>query len=131
MDPIADAKWILRDHFQKTREGSEGILADSEIFVVYFSYIIGGWKCEMASSKAPGYMFQVTHNKNANETYLDVYVKESNSVYEPGGSEITTKDAASRPDIDQPTCPDCGTLMVWSQGRFVCNVSHTKKQGKI
>lgn len=124
MDAIAEAKWILRDHFSKTREGKDAILHDNEIFLVKFAYVLGGWKCELATLLAPGYLFQITHNKDFHENYLDVYVKKSNHVYADGEGEITSKEAASRPDLDHPDCPVCGKKMVWSMGDFICN-DHT------
>lgn len=120
-NPIEDAKHILRDHLEKNLQP---VPEPEDIFVVWFNYSVGSWKCEMATRDCPGWLFQVTHNPNALETYLDVYKKESNHVYMHNGLdlvEITSKDAPSRPDVDIPNCPVCSRAMVWSQGKFVCN----------
>lgn len=121
MDPILDAKFILRDHLTKN---GETVPEPEDIFVVWFNFSVGAWKCEMATRAYPGWMFQVTHNPNSAETYLDVYTKKSNHVYIDNGkdlTEVSSEDAPSRPDVDIPTCPDCDEKAVWSQGQFVCN----------
>lgn len=121
MDPVLDAKFIVRDYLKK--EGQE-VPETEKLFLVYFSYIIGGWKCELATATQPGLMFQITHNREFSENYLDVYVKRANCVYIDDGRELTqvsSKEATSRPDVDPPICPDCGNKAVWSQGQFVCN----------
>lgn len=123
MDYILDAKYILLDHLRKHKPAAP-LPSPEEIFIVKTSYSIGTWKVDMATRTNPGYLFQATHNPQFNETYLDVYVKESNSVYIDDGSElteVTSKTASSRPDVDIPDCPDCGEKAVWSQGQFVCN----------
>lgn len=122
-DYIHDAKNILLDHLSKKYPGRPLPEVD-EIFIVKSHYSVGSWKVEMATRPNPGYLFQATHNPEFNETYLDVYVKESNHVYIDDGHELTevrTKEAPSRPDVDIPTCPDCEEKAVWSQGQFVCN----------
>ena len=122
MDPILDAKFILRDYFKKSFPELE--LPDvDKIFVTHHTYSIGNPKTEMAVSSTPGYLFQVTHNKDCMETYLDVYKKESNTVYIDDGNlrEISSEEAVSRPDVGPPDCGVCSKEMVWSMGTFVCN----------
>lgn len=121
MNPIDDAIFILRDHLSKN---AEHVPEPDEIFIVWFNYTVGSWKCEMATAAFPGWLFQVTHNPSNGETYLDVHTKKSNHVYMHNGvdlAEITSKESPSRPDVDIPICPDCGEKAVWSQGLFVCN----------
>lgn len=54
--------------------GDEPILQD-EIYVVWFCYILGGWKALLSTSKEDGKYYEVTHNKTTLETYIDVYIK--------------------------------------------------------
>lgn len=132
MNPVKDAMFILQTHLGKEYPNLEPPTED-EIFLVYFSYIIGGWKCELATGAHPGFLYQITHNVQFVENYLDVYQKRSNSVYIDDGlvmKEISSKEAPSRPDVDIPICPACDKPAVWSQGRFVCNNHFTTREIK-
>lgn len=50
-------------------------IPEDEIYVVWFCYILGGWKALLSTSKEDGKYYEVTHNKNNLETYIDVYTK--------------------------------------------------------
>lgn len=52
-----------------------------EIYVVWFSYILGGWKALVSTSIGDGYYYEVTFNKEKKETYVDTYQKISNTAY--------------------------------------------------
>lgn len=52
-----------------------------EIYVVWFSYILGGWKALLSTSIEDGRYYEVTFNKEKKETYVDTYQKISNKAY--------------------------------------------------
>lgn len=77
---------IVRDHLN--RKAKEGLGAEEgrfvslrDIHVVWFSYILGGWKALVTTSIPDGLYYEVTHNPKKGETYLDEYQKVSNHVY--------------------------------------------------
>ena len=62
-------------------EASALHLQIEELYVVWFAYILGGWKALVSTSRADGRYYEVTHNQKKSETYVDTYVKTNNSVY--------------------------------------------------
>jgi hypothetical protein len=50
-------------------------LALDETYVVMFAYVLGGWKALVSTSRPDGRYFEVTHNKDKGEIYVDFYVK--------------------------------------------------------
>ena len=69
--------WIEEDH---TAHGIVGGKLEFDVYVVTFSYILGGWKAQVSSTIPDGRYFEVTHNADKNETYVDVYIKKHNFV---------------------------------------------------
>lgn len=52
-----------------------------EIYVVWFTYVLGGWKALVSTSVEDGHYYEVTHNPKSNETYVDIYKKTSQKIY--------------------------------------------------
>ena len=48
------------------------------VYVVWFSFILGGWKALVSTSLPDGMYYEVTHSAVKRETYLDVYKKFDN-----------------------------------------------------
>ena len=48
------------------------------IYVVSFTYILGGWKAMLSTSEANGHYYEVTYNVAKLETYIDRYSKDYN-----------------------------------------------------
>ena len=51
-----------------------------DVYVVWFCFILGGWKALISTTMPDGLYFEVTYNKGKDETYLDVYRKTENIV---------------------------------------------------
>lgn len=51
---------------------------DFNVFVVWFCYILGGWKCLVSSTLPDGMYYEVTYDKNKDAIYLDAYKKFEN-----------------------------------------------------
>lgn len=56
------------------------------IYVVQFTYILGGWKAMVSTSEANGHYYELTYNVAKSETYIDRYSKDYNTVV-PDSSE--------------------------------------------
>lgn len=59
----------ITDHKQITMEN---------VYVVWFNYTLGNWKALVSTTIPDGMYYEVTHNIDKNETYLDVYKKWEN-----------------------------------------------------
>lgn len=55
-----------------------------EVYVVWFSKTLQNWKCLISTTLPDGMYYEVTHNGDKNETYLDAYKKFDNiTIYGP------------------------------------------------
>ena len=49
-----------------------------DVFVVWFAKTLQNWKCLVSTTVSDGMYYEVTHNGDKNETYVDVYKKWKN-----------------------------------------------------
>lgn len=56
------------------------VVHESELYVVWFSKTLNHWKALVSTDSFDGLYWEVTHNGNKNETYVDEYAKVSNTV---------------------------------------------------
>lgn len=76
---LAKAQQIVLDNFNAHRKPDKvPELLLSEINVVWFAKVLGGWKCNIDSSVAKGLLWRVTYASARDEIYLDVYTKLNN-----------------------------------------------------
>lgn len=59
-----------------------------DIFVVWFCFTLGNWKCLISTDMPDNKYYEVTYNKNTDETYLDVYEKTANLVHTSDGKTV-------------------------------------------
>lgn len=57
----------------KAEDGHD--LQTNEVYVVWFCFILGGWKALVSTTIADGRYYEVTFDKNKNQIYLDTYEK--------------------------------------------------------
>lgn len=57
-----------------------GVPEDTEFYIVWFCFILGGWKALVSSTNADGRYYEVTFNKDKSEAYIDTYRKTHNNV---------------------------------------------------
>jgi hypothetical protein len=50
----------------------------ADVYVVWFCYILGGWKALVSTTIPDDTYYEVTYNKEKDEIYLDTYVKVNN-----------------------------------------------------
>lgn len=53
-------------------------LTMDDVFVVWFAKTLQNWKCLVSTTVSDGMYYEVTHNGDKNETYVDVYKKWGN-----------------------------------------------------
>ena len=70
------AKEIVTKYLGETFEGIEFSVDD--VFVVWFCKTLQNWKALLSTHKIDGVYFEVTHNGDRGETYVDVYEKSDN-----------------------------------------------------
>lgn len=71
--PIALVDAYIKSKLEKTDP-----VPDFEIYIVWFSFILGGWKALVSTSLPDGMYYEVTHSAVKRETYLDAYKKFDN-----------------------------------------------------
>lgn len=52
--------------------------AEDEVYVVWFCYILGGWKALVSTTLPDGRYYEVTYDKAKHKTYIDTYLKVDN-----------------------------------------------------
>lgn len=65
----------VNEHLDKTDGVSIGL---DDVYVVWFCKTLQNWKAMISTTLPDGQYFEVTHNGDKNETYLDVYKKWEN-----------------------------------------------------
>lgn len=51
---------------------------DGTVYVVWFAYVLGGWKAVCSTDLPDGRYYEVTYNAAKEVAYLDTYVKVDN-----------------------------------------------------
>lgn len=65
------------------------MVAIDQVYVVWFSKTLQNWKVMASSNIADGMYYEITHNGDKNETYLDAYKKLENvTILENGGTIV-------------------------------------------
>lgn len=57
-----------------------GLITLEEIYVVWFSKVLDNWKALVSTDRSDGRYYELTYNGAKQETYVDVYSKDSNEV---------------------------------------------------
>jgi hypothetical protein len=68
----------LREDFMEREGRSPDAPELPTIYVVSFTYILGGWKASLSTSEANGHYYELTYNVAKRETYIDRYSKDYN-----------------------------------------------------
>ena len=76
---MAKAKQVVvnyfNDHVEKTDNAK---ITEDDVFIVWFSKTLHNWKALVSTTISDGMYYEVTHNGDKNETYVDVYKKWDN-----------------------------------------------------
>ena len=66
-------------------------MTESEVFIVWFSKTLQNWKALISTTISDGMYYEVTHNGDKKETYLDAYKKWENVCVKKCGGLIMWK----------------------------------------
>ena len=73
------AKQIIVDYFNSHVDVTDGVkITLDDVFVVWFCKTLQNWKALLSTKVPDGVYYEVTHNGDRNETYVDVYKKWEN-----------------------------------------------------
>ena len=76
------AKELVRNYIHTRLDKSDNAdISLDQIYVVWFSKTLQNWKCLISTTLPDGMYYEVTHNGDNNETYLDAYKKWENVTY--------------------------------------------------
>lgn len=73
------ARRIVMNYFNDNVDVTdEKKLTMNDVFVVWFAKTLQNWKCLVSTTVSDGMYYEVTHNGDKNENYVDVYKKWEN-----------------------------------------------------
>lgn len=73
------AKQLVVDYFNAYVDATDGKkLTMEDVFIVWFSKTLQNWKALVSTTVSDGMYYEITHNGDKNETYLDAYKKWDN-----------------------------------------------------
>lgn len=73
------AKQIVVDYFNKHVEITDNKrITKDDVFVVWFCKTLQNWKALLSTTVSDGMYYEITHNGDKGETYLDAYKKWEN-----------------------------------------------------
>lgn len=79
MNPIEQAKLLVAQYFNKKVEKTDHFAIETEdVYIVWFAYVLGGWKALVSTTVNDGMYYEVTYDKVNSCTYLDAYKKWEN-----------------------------------------------------
>ena len=79
------AKKIVVDYFNKRVDVTDHkkITVD-DVYIVWFAKTLQNWKALASTTVSDGMYYEITHNGNKGETYVDVYKKWDNFTVKDG-----------------------------------------------
>lgn len=65
----------FNDHVDKTDKKT---ITEDDVFIVWFCKTLQNWKALVSTTISDGMYYEITHNGDKNETYIDAYKKWEN-----------------------------------------------------
>ena len=76
------AKQIVADYFNRHADVTDcRPITTDDVFIVWFCKTLQNWKALLSTTVPDGMYYEVTHNGDKGETYLDAYKKWENMCY--------------------------------------------------
>lgn len=73
------AKKLVADYFNSHVDKSDGMrITADEVYIVWFCKTLQNWKALASTTVPDGMYYEITHNGDKGETYVDVYKKWKN-----------------------------------------------------
>lgn len=66
---------LFNNHVDKTDKKT---ITEDDVFIVWFCKTLQNWKALVSTTISDGMYYEITHNGDKNETYLDAYKKWEN-----------------------------------------------------
>lgn len=89
-------KQLVVDYFNKHVDVTDGKkLTVEDVFIVWFSKTLQNWKALVSTTVSDGMYYEITHNGDKNETYIDVYKKWDNVCVADGVASELYKQACT------------------------------------
>ena len=77
------AKQIVANYFNCHMDKTDGKqISIEDVYVVWFCKSLQNWKALLSTNVRDGLYYEITHNGDKNETYVDVYKKLENYIAE-------------------------------------------------
>lgn len=78
-DRIETARKLVFEYAKAHLDKTDDVAFElGNVYVVWFCFILGGWKALVSTSLPDAMYYEVTHNVAKGETYLDAYRKTDN-----------------------------------------------------
>lgn len=76
---LEHAKMLVVDYFNSHVDITDGeAITVDDVFVVWFCKTLQNWKALVSTNVSDGMYYEITHNGDKHETYVDVYKKWEN-----------------------------------------------------
>lgn len=73
------ARQIVVDYFNGHVDKTDGVqISIEDVYVVWFCKTLQNWKALLSTNVPDGVYYEITHNGDRDETYVDVYKKWEN-----------------------------------------------------
>lgn len=73
------AKELVVNYFNERVEKTDNKkITEDDVFIVWFSKTLQNWKALVSTTVSDGMYYEITHNGDKGETYLDAYKKWEN-----------------------------------------------------
>lgn len=81
MQMMNTARQIVVDYFNSHKDKTDKTdLSPENVYIVWFSKTLQNWKALVSTDVMDGMYYEITHNGDMGETYVDVYKKWENFV---------------------------------------------------
>lgn len=77
---LEKARKLVLNYFNNRRDISDPPLELGDVFVVWFCKTLQNWKALVSTNVRDGVYYEITHNGDTDETYIDVYKKWDNVI---------------------------------------------------
>lgn len=72
---------VVRYYNEQSTDPTGTKLTVDDVFIVWFCKTLQNWKAILSTTVPDGMLYEITHNGDKNETYLDAYKKWKNVRY--------------------------------------------------
>ena len=76
---IRRAKELVVDYYNERVEKTDNMtITEEDVFIVWFCKTLQNWKALVSTTISDGMYYEITHNGDKGETYIDAYKKWEN-----------------------------------------------------